>query len=53
VRESSSRQHEQRRVLELMRRRGRASSVEVLKTHMQELEREIERLRRGTRGSTT
>jgi hypothetical protein len=47
-----SRRKEQLRVLELMRRRARGSSVAALRSQMQELEREIERLRRA-QGRTT
>jgi hypothetical protein len=49
---SGARQPDQQRVLELMRKRGRGSSLAALRSHMQELEREIERLRR-THGRTT
>lgn len=41
---------EQRRVIELMRRRARGSSLTALSSRMQELERENERLRRGPHG---
>jgi hypothetical protein len=45
----SSSTKEQRRVIELMRRRGRGSSPTALYTRLQELEQELERLRRGAR----
>jgi hypothetical protein len=41
---------EQRRVIELMRRRARTSSLAELYSRMQELERENERLRGGPHG---
>ena len=44
------RAREQRRVIELMRRRARGSSLASLYSRLQELERENEQLRHGSHG---